>query len=128
MWSLHVLKRESTKYLFWLAISFLVAGAVGGYLPSDSRSFEPLYLSHIAIISLLTFAWSRSHAVENDLASNRRYSAFAALFPPLGIPVYFFRFFGLKQGVLKVLKTAVFFVILGIVYLLPYVILQTQHA
>ncbi|HEX9811066.1 MAG TPA: hypothetical protein VGA88_03125 [Burkholderiales bacterium] len=123
-----MLKRESTKYLFWLAISFLVAGAVGGYLPRNSNVFEPLYLSHIAIISLLTFAWSRSHAIESGVASNRRYSAFAALFPPLGVPVYFFRFFGLKQGVLKVLKAAVFFVILGIVYLLPYVILQTRHA
>lgn len=122
-----MLKRESTKYLIWLAISFLVAGVVEGYLTNAGGTFGPVYLLHAVVISVLTFAWNRNHAIENNVASALRYPAFAALLPPLGIPLYFFRFFGLKQGVLKVLKAAIFFVFLGIIYLLPYVVLQTRH-
>ncbi len=121
---LYAMKQQSTKLLFWLALSFLAAGIIEGYLPNSGSGLGPLYLPHTVLIAVLTFAWCKSHARENNVVSPGSYPVLCAIFPPLGVPVYFFKFFGFRNGGTKVLKSFGFFIIVGASYIVPYSILK----
>lgn len=56
------------------------------------------------IPAMLFFGWCVTHASENNLGRSKFDPIFVALIPVLGIPVYFFRQFGIKSGLVKTLK------------------------
>ena len=111
------MKTESSKYLLWLVISFLIAGAIEGYLGFESSATRGLGIAHTLIIAILVWAWCKMHAIENKLENISGFPAFAAFFPPLGVPTYFVKFFGIKNGARKILKAVWFTCILIIAYL-----------
>ncbi len=121
------MKQQSTKLLVWLALSFLLTGIIEGYLPDNGNDLGPLYFPHTILIGILTFAWAKNHATENDVISPGRYPILCALFPPLGVPIYFFKFFGFLGGGMKILKSLGFFFVTGACYLVPYSILKELY-
>lgn len=118
------IKHESTKYLLWLAVSFVVVGTIEGYLPFEESAPNPLALPHSVLSSVLLFSWCKSHALENNITSSGGYRLVAAFLPPIGLPAYFFKFFGFRNGGLKTLKSLGFLVLLVIGYLVPFIVLQ----
>jgi len=121
------MKQQSTKLLFWLALSFLAAGIIEGYFSGTSNGLGPLYLPHTVLVAVLTYAWCKSHARENNVVSPGSYPVLSAIFPPLGVPIYFFKFFGFRSGGMKVLKSFGFFAITMASYLIPYSILKVMN-
>lgn len=66
-------------------------------------------------------------AHENNVISPGVFPVLSAIFPPLGVPIYFFRFFGFRNGGMRVIKSLGFAVIVGASYVIPYSILKALH-
>ncbi len=119
-----LITRESTKYLLWLLVSFVVVGAVEAHLPVEESTLSPLALPHFIVSAVLLFSWCKSHALENRIVSSGGYRLVVAFLPAVGLPAYFFRFFGFRNGGLKILKSLGFFVLLIAGYVAPFVMLK----
>ena len=113
--------KRSKQILLWLFSSFVLAGVIESYFPEGSENARGISVAHTFVISILVFAWCKAHAQENDVTLRGGYRLFAAVIPPIGVPSYFFKYYGFKAGVLKVLKSIGVLVILASGYLVPYI-------
>ena len=66
------------------------------------------------VIGFLVFAWCIEHAKYYDIELPKGSALFAGLLAPIGVPVYFFRGFGFKQGFIKTIKSIGFLAIIAI--------------
>ncbi len=115
--------RESNKYIFWMIASFLIAGIIEGYFDFEGIDASTASITHTVLLMFLIWGWCKMHAIENKVDNVGGYSLFVALFPLLGVPVYFVKFFGLKKGIIKILKAIVFSCILIVCYFIPVIYL-----
>ncbi len=122
------MKLKSTECLLWILFTSVIAGIIEGYMPIDRRGYSLVTLPYVITFAVLTFLWCRSHAFESNITFSHSYPAFAALFPPLGVPTYFFRFFGFRKGGMKVLKSIGFLFVMIICRHLPVIILKRINA
>jgi hypothetical protein len=116
--------KESNKYLIWIIASFLIAGIIEGYYGIDSDNAKSISIAHTLIFIFLIWAWCKMHAEENNLNKVNGYCVFVAFFPPVGVPTYFLKFFGLKKGAMRTLKAIGFTCILALFYLIPLIIFE----
>ena len=65
-------------------------------------------------IGFLVFAWCIEHAKYYEIELPKGSALLAGLLAPIGVPVYFFRGFGFKEGLLKTIKSIGFLVIISI--------------
>jgi hypothetical protein len=77
----------------------------------------PLSFFHAIIIAILIFVWCRLHAKVHDV-QEKAFACFTALLPPVGVPLYLFRAFGIKGGLIGTLKSLGFFLIVALLYAL----------
>lgn len=84
-----------------LAILFVSSGflftAVECLLTGTYETFSPIGLIHICLITLLVIWWLRLDAVAG-YPSSRSMRIYAIIFPPLALPIHFFRSRGAKGG------------------------------
>jgi len=116
--------KKSNKYLVVLFLSFIVFGFIEGLYPAGGDNARAMGVIHTFIIAVLIFAWCDNHALENNVESTGGYRLLAAVFPPLGIPIYFFKCFGFKRGGFKVLISMGALVILVAGFGISYSIIQ----
>lgn len=114
---------KSNRYLFWLALSFFIAGLIEGWLTYAPNVADIFTLLHMVISALLILAWCKTHSAENELHPSGAFLLFVALIPPVGVPTYFFKFFEFRSGAKKVLKSLGFSVVLIAAYSLGYALI-----
>ena len=83
--------------LIWF--SFFVFGVFEGILPAHANASS---LIHGLILIVGAVFWCSYHAVENELIPPKGSIILCILLPILGIPYYFLRGYGFKNGGLKV--------------------------
>jgi len=110
------MNNESTKWLWWFAASFAVAGLIDSQLPITDSVFGGSAVVHMIIIGFLTFSWVKAHSRDTGTPLSSGSALFAGLIPLIGVPTYFFRTRGLKSGGLSTLKAAGFFIVCGLSY------------
>lgn len=115
--------KESNLYLVGMIASFLFAGIIEGYFDFDGINASNASITHTVLLMFLIWGWCKMHAMENNIGDEGGYFLFAALIPLLGVPVYLVKFFGLKQGIIKILKAMVFSCILIVCYFIPVIYL-----
>ena len=106
--------KTSNNYLIAMAVIAFIVG-LGEILLGN------INLKFIVGVAntILVFGWCKAHAIENNKTSFGGYRIFAALFPIIGVPVYLFKFFGFKHGVIKLLKAVLFAILTFGLLLLP---------
>lgn len=115
--------RKSNKYLLWLLASFAIAGCVESFYPEYSSDRTAISAIHSFIIAALIFAWCGAHAFETKTKPIGGYRFFSAILPPFGVPTYFIKFFGFKEGLKKTIKAVGFVLLMFIMYAIPYFVL-----
>lgn len=89
-----------------LAILFVISGflftALEYLLTGNFQTFSPIGFIHICLITLLVIWWLRLDAVAGH-PSSQSMRIFAIIFPPLALPVHFFRSRGAKDGLVATL-------------------------
>ena len=114
----------SNKYLLWLWLSFVLAGLLEHYYPQGTEDARGIAVAHSFLIMFLIFAWCGHHAVENDIGSVGVFKIFAAILPPVGVPVYFFKYFGLKRGGVLTMKALGVLLVLAVSSAVPYAVIS----
>lgn len=95
---------SSKRVLVVLFLSFAVSGVLETLAVSAEKDPQSIAFVHTFVIAILVFTWCGIHAKENSLGYPGGYRLLAALIPIIGLPVYFYRFFGFKHGTIKLLK------------------------
>ena len=113
------MNKESNLYLIGMIASFLFAGIIEGYFDFEGADASTASITHTVLFMFLIWGWCKMHAMENNIGDVGGYFIFAALFPPIGMPIYFVKFFGLKKGIIKILKAIGFSFILIVCYFIP---------
>lgn len=104
------------KILVLLLVSFVVAGIVENLSINGHRPAYELAVVHAIAIAILLFAWCKAHARFNNIAEPGLSAILTGLIAPIGVPLYFYRGFGFKQGSIKTLKAIGFFLAAMLVY------------
>lgn len=110
------MKNESSKWLWWFAASFTVAGFIESQLLVTDAYFNPSAVVHMFVIGFLTYGWVKAHSRDTGVSVSSGSALLAGAIPLVGVPVYFFRTRGLKLGIFSTLKAAGFFVVCGLAY------------
>jgi len=80
---------------------------------SIAKYMEPI----IYLLGALTlFWWSKKHSEENSIDASNRTHFFSAILPIIGVPIYFFRYFGLKKGGEKFLLSIGYLIVAFLLY------------
>ena len=102
----------------WLLVaivgSYLAAGLVEPHLPNYGRVWNEAAVAHTFILMILMFAWCRADAEHRGISPGH-YPFFVALFPPVGVPYYFFRTLPWRKALVASLKAVAFVLVLLIV-------------
>lgn len=115
--------KESNMYLAGMIASFLFAGIIEGYFDFKGSDASAASITHTVLFMFLIWGWCKMHSMENNIDGAEGYFLFAALFPPLGVSVYFVNFFGLKKGIIKIVKAMLFSCVLVVCYFIPVIFL-----
>jgi len=114
--------KESNKYIAWLLLSFIIAGVVDGLGINSTTFAQPI------IVAILVFAWCGIHAIENEITMAKGYRIFSAVIPVVGVPIYFFRYFGFIKGLMKTLKAFGVLVAAVLIYTLSVILVEYVYA
>ena len=82
-----------------MAVTWLVAGAVEPHLPNAGQPFNPVGTAQSLVLAFLFFAWCKAHAAKHHIAPPAAAALLVGIIPPVGIPYYFFRGFGWREGI-----------------------------
>lgn len=108
--------KKSHIVLLILMFTFLLSGSIDAYYSVVKGVTNITYLIHGFLIAISCFAWCHYHSRENG-HFNRDNLAFWSFFcPPIGIPLYSFKIYGLKRGSKIVLLSLVFYISAASVY------------
>ena len=112
--------KNSDKLLVVVLLSFALFGAVEGIQQENRDNAQALSVIHSLVLTILTFAWCKAHSLEHGINSVGGYRLWAAILPPLGVPTYFYKYYGLKSGSKKVAKFIGFMLLSIAAYGIPY--------
>jgi hypothetical protein len=105
------------KYVLWMTGVSAIAGFVETFFRNNKHD-GALVVAHMLIFSFLLFAWCGAHADANNIKALRGSKLFCGLVGLIGVPLYFFRSFGFKQGCIGTLKAMLVFILITIVFVL----------
>jgi hypothetical protein len=119
---------KSTRTLVWLAVSFVASGIVDVTMSDPSDTFGVSYFPHLVIIMVLSFAWCKYHSLEKGVSVASWNPLVVGLLPPIGVPIYLFRSFGFRIGSKMLAKFVAYVLLVCLLYLIPYLLLDSAHA
>ena len=105
------MKTHPNKFLWWLLGVSTMIGFGEAFVPDRGGTFGALALPHILLSSVILYGWCKAHVRASGLEEPTGSALLCGLFGIIGVPLYFFRAFGLKKGCIGTLKTVGFFVI-----------------
>ncbi len=74
-----------------LGASFFVVGLIEPHSAQPGDLHSPLSVIHIVAITALIYMWCKADALARGRVPPKGGALLAAVFPPLGVPVYLFR-------------------------------------
>jgi len=80
-----------SRLLLAMLSTFVLAGILEPHLPLPGQPFNEIGLVESLAFALLVFAWCKADAAAHNVPLPGGARLFAALFPPIGVPYYFFR-------------------------------------
>ena len=108
---------KSRYIIYLIALSFGLAGVLESLFWNPDDQIVIAFL-HGFFIGISLFIWCDMHAEENKISVPTYSRVLCFLLAPVGVPYYFLRGFGLKQGGLKTLiAVALSIVMLGFYFL-----------
>ncbi len=75
-----------------------VTGLIEPHTPNAGQPFNEIGFFQMIVWAILLFGWVKAHAQTKQIEPPTGAPLFAALLPPLGVPYYAYRGFGLRQG------------------------------
>ena len=75
-----------------------VIGLLEPHTPNAGQPFNEIGFVHIIVWAVLLFGWVKAHSRSRQIEPPSGAPLFAALLPPIGVPYYAYRAFGLRQG------------------------------
>jgi len=112
-------KNKVRMILLIMALSNFASGFLDMVLFTGRDGPSPLLFIHCIIMAILIYVWVKLHAKAHGVPE-KAYAGFAALFPPVGVPLYLFRAFGRKGRLIGTLRAFGFFLILGVLSILGF--------
>ena len=100
----------SSNYL--LILLLIINAGISVLRGMSLQNIDTVNFVYVLINDIVIAGWLIFHAREHEIKPPYINAIFAGLFPPIGIPVYFYRKFGFKFGSLKVLKAIAFLFVL----------------
>ena len=73
-------------------------GLIEPHTPNAGQPFNEIGFIQIIVWAILLFGWVKAHARSKQIEPPAGAPLFVALLPPLGVPYYAYRGFGLRQG------------------------------
>ena len=101
--------------LICITVSMVFSAIADVVWPQASREIG---FGHSLLMTVLIFLWVKAHVRIENIREPRGSAFIAALFAPIGIPVYFVRGFGWQRGMFASLKALAFLVVLFLLYLM----------
>lgn len=99
-------------FLLLLALSFFFAGLADAFVSTPQSPNSIVAFVHTFFIAALVYLWCKADAAERRTPPPAGAPLFAALLPPLGVPVYFFRSRPLRPALVATALALVFLVLL----------------
>lgn len=105
-----------------MAAMWTVGGLIEPHIPHASHPLNAVAVSQMLLFGVLSFAWCKAHARARGIQPPMAAPLLTGLCPPLGMPYYSLRAFGLGRGTLLVVigiaLLLVFMVLYGVSYFL----------
>lgn len=114
-------KNKVRMVLLVLALYTYASGFLDAVLFTNRDELPSLFFVHGIIGAILVFVWCRLHAKVHGVPE-KAFAWFTALLPPVGVPLYLFRAFGVKNGFIGTLKAFGFFLVMVFLYALGSVV------
>ncbi len=112
-------KNKTRIILLAMVLYNLASGFLDAVLYTGPDRHPSLLFIHVIVMAILIYVWVKLHAKARGVPE-KAYAGFAALYPPIGVPLYLFRAFGRKGGLIGTLKAFGFFLILSVLYTIPF--------
>ncbi|HET6552972.1 MAG TPA: hypothetical protein VFG49_05470 [Dyella sp.] len=91
--------KTDQKLVIAMATIWLIAGVVEPHLPHAGQPLNEVGIAQSFVLVILLFAWCKAHAVSHQITAPKAAALLVGIIPPVGIPYYFFRGFGWREGV-----------------------------
>jgi hypothetical protein len=112
---LFAMKINSNKILILIILIALSFGFIEGIIREpDPRG--ALFLPYMILMAILAFVWCKRHVKENGISEPTGSSFLCGMITIIGVPLYFFRAFGFKKGIIGSLKGLGFILSVAILY------------
>jgi hypothetical protein len=95
-------------------------GLIEPYTPNAGQPLNEIGFIQIAVCSILIFCWVKAHARAKNIEPPAGASMFAALVPPLGVPYYAFKGYGMREGIKLVALSLLTYAAMSGVYALGF--------
>jgi len=102
-----------TRTLLALGILHLLAGFAIGLSPQSGKA---IFLALSLASTVATYIWCRQDRRERSYPHGS--ALWAAVLPPVGLPVYHFRTRGLRGGFIAIVKALLYYLLLGVAMVL----------
>ena len=99
-------------YLLLILLVFFISIAADTILGTPPLVWSLSSAIASLFICFFVYAWCIEHAKHYKIKIPGRSAFWAALFPPIGVPIYFFRGFGFKKGFFKTIKSIGFLILI----------------
>jgi hypothetical protein len=107
------------RFLWALLTVSALIGVAEAFLRSRGTPLEPLAISYMVAVSVLLFGWCRDHARSAQIREPVGSAVLCGLVALIGVPLYFFRAFGFRRGVIGTLRSIGFFLLMAVAYGVP---------
>jgi len=98
----------SPKLFLWILLA--TSAIIGALRPHVSG--EILGTAQWAIVAVVLFGWCKAHVQKSRVKEPPGSALLFVILSVVGVPIYFYRAFGLKGGTLRTLKALLFFLLL----------------
>ena len=107
---------KKNLYLMWILVVFFVATVIDVKIETEVFISYPNGIAFVPaiLLSFLVFAWCIEHAKHYKIELPRSSAFLAGLIAPIGVPIYFFRGFGFKNGLFKTAKSIGFLILISV--------------
>jgi hypothetical protein len=107
----------SRKFVVGMLFLWGVTGLIEPHTPNAGEPFNEIAFVQMIVWAVLMFGWVKAHAKLNQISPPTGAPLLAALLPPVGVPYYAFRGYGLLRGAKLVGLSLLTMILLFAVYL-----------
>jgi hypothetical protein len=89
---------SSRAFVIGMFAAWVATGLIEPHTPHAGEPLNEIGFVQMIVWAVLLFCWVKAHARANQIVPPTGAALFVALLPPLGVPYYAFRGYGLRKG------------------------------